>query len=330
MANTVSFIGSFRKKAHYEIVKSAVKLFKKNGIFVMSPKGTAVCDSVDDFVIFESDEKKYSPSEIQMITLDKIIRSDAVYVCDLDGYVGRTTCYEIGVCLSRRVPLYFMEKPNDLPISVPNDHILSLNAFLNIVINDKECPLLMSSSYDTVLKAMNRIWPKTIDESEEDSIKKSVVICGSMAFYGEMCKCQEILMSNGIDAVVPRDEGNIPANISEEEFRAFKKRVSNAYLKRIRDKSTGAILVYNAKKREKDNYIGANTFVEIAMAFAWNRRIYLYNGLYEPYQEELVAWDCECLNGNLDRIINDSKLKKEVKIEQYQQLSIFQLLDHEH
>ena len=321
MAKTVSFIGSFRKPDHFRIVKKAVSLFKKHGIKVLSPKGTNISGSIEDFVVFDTDEKTYSPSEIQMITLDRILKSEAVYVCNLNGYVGRTTSYEIGFCLSREVPLYFMENPVDLPIPVAEDHIINLETFLDVAMNNEETKMPFSSLCIAAQKSANRIWPTNSEDNETTIVKKSVVICGSMMFYNEMCECQRILHSHGINAIVPKDEDNIPANISEEEFRAFKKRVSSAYLKKIRDKNTGAILVYNATKKGIDNYIGANTFVEIAMAFAWNRMIYLFNGMYKPYEDELMAWDCKCLNGDMNTIINETTLKNEESVDEYQQLT---------
>lgn len=321
MAKTVSFIGSFRKPEHYEVVKKAVKLFKKKGIKVLSPKGSDISDAIEDFVIFETDEKNYSPGEIQMITLNKIIKSDAVYVCDLNGYVGRTTCYEIGFCLSREVPLYFMKKPIDLPVPVAEDHVIDLETFLEVAMNNDETPMSFTSLCAAAQKSVHRIWPTNSDDNDAAMVKKSIVICGSMMFYNEMCKCQKTLRCHGIDAIVPKDEDSIPDNISEEEFRIFKKRVSSAYLKKIRDKNTGAILVYNTTKKGIDNYIGANTFVEIAMAFAWNRMIYLYNDMYKPYEDELMAWDCKCLNGDLNIVINEMKLMNEDIVDKYQQLS---------
>lgn len=43
-----------------------------------------------------------------MITLDKIIRADMVYVYNPNGYVGKTTCYEIGFCFSKKSLYIFL------------------------------------------------------------------------------------------------------------------------------------------------------------------------------------------------------------------------------
>lgn len=91
----ISIIGSFRK--YYEEIKQIIILLNKNGLEVLSPKLSEITHSIEDFVLFASDDVKLTPSEIQTNTLNKILKSDIVYVYNPEGYVGRTTCYEIGV-----------------------------------------------------------------------------------------------------------------------------------------------------------------------------------------------------------------------------------------
>lgn len=303
MSYSVSVIGSFRKPDHYNVVKKAVLCFKQAGILVLSPKGSRVTRSVDDFVIFESDESALSPAEIQMITLDKIIHSDAVYVCNVNGYVGRTTCYEIGFCLSRGVPLYFLSNPIDLPIPVNQDRVLSIEEFCQTLLAGQAKRIDISGMNGVMLKAVTSIWPE-LSESKTNVLKQ-LMICGSMKFYNEMLECRNFLLSKGIEAIIPKDEGDLPSEMDEKAFMQFKKRVSSAYLKKIRDSSTKAILVFNKEKNGVKDYIGANTFVEIAMAFAWNRKIYVLNDIYEPFRDELLAWECKCLDGDLGILIHD-------------------------
>ena len=298
----VSIIGSFRKEDHYSVIKKAIKYFKKHGLIVLSPKGTRVKNSIDDFVIFESDDCLLSPEEIQMVTLDKIIHSNAVYVCNVGGYVGRTTCYEIGFCLSRSVPLYFYAPPNDLPIPVDQDHIKTIEEFCKLVLDGQPVTIRSDGMGQEMIRAMNSIWPGQSDNKYLIE-QKRLMICGSMRFYSEMKFCQEKLLKQGVEAIIPKDEGDLPDNLNEHSFLQFKRKVSNSYLKKIRDSSTAAILVFNEEKNGLKNYIGANTFVEIAMAFAWNRQIFLLNDIYEPFQDELLAWECKCLKGNLDILV---------------------------
>ena len=326
MAYTVSIIGSFRKEEHYRTIQKAVKYFKTAGLIVLSPKGSKICASIDDFVIFESDESALSPSEIQMITLDKIIHSNAVYVCNVDGYLGRTTCYEIGFCLSRGVPLYFYSIPVDLPIPVDHDHIVSIEDFCALTLEGRVERSKTRGMGPEMIRAMNSIWPELINTDNKVFIgQKRLMICGSMKFYEKMKLCQEFLIRQGIEVIIPKDEGDLPDNINERTFLQFKRKVSNLYLKKIRDSSTEAILVFNEEKNGIKNYIGANTFVEIAMAFAWNRQIYLLNDVFEPFRDELLSWGCKSLNGNLDILISDwyqGKSADEDKSD-FEQLSLF-------
>ena len=126
-----------------------------------------------------------------------------------------------------------------------------------------------------------------------------------MQFFDEMLECQKQLEKMGIEAIIPKEEDEIVKSYDEKQFIEFKKRVSRTYLKKIRDKDTAGVLIYNAEKRGIANYIGANTLVELAMAFSWNRKIYLFNDIYDSLKDELQAWDCICLKGKLEKLKED-------------------------
>ena len=139
-----------------------------------------------------------------------------------------------------------------------------------------------------------------------------------------MMDCQTLLKRHDIRAIIPKEEGTITEAYTDVAFREFKRKVSRAYLKKIREKDTEAVLIYNGEKHGQQNYIGANTLVEIAMAFTWNRKICLYNDIYEPLQDELLAWGCICLKGNMERLIDGLKATCEEKDKEYRQLSMFE------
>jgi hypothetical protein len=103
------------------------------------------------------------------------------------------------------------------------------------------------------------------------------------------------LTARGIAAVAPADErGHAGADPI-----ALKRTLSQRYFKLIRSRSTAAILVANYPTRGRRNYIGANTFAEIAVAFSAGKAIYLLNGVYPPLKDELAAWGAIALNGRL-------------------------------
>lgn len=306
----ISIIGSFRK--YYTQIKDIIDKFEKSGIEVLSPKSSEITHSVEDFVIFKSDDKRLLPSEIQTETLNRILKSDMVYVYDPDGYVGRTTCYEIGVIRTTTIPIFFLEKPKDLPIDVGDNEVMNCSELIYVLLND------LRFGYEN----SNKIF---IDKEKiKNSMKsKNIVICGSMTFYEKMLEVSEYLKYKGVPVVIPREENEEKNNLSQREFNEFKRKVSNQYLAKIRESSTYAILVLNQEKREIPNYIGANTLVEISMAFCWGRPIYLFNNFYTPLLDELVAWNAIELEGNLDILVENYKrdrysiAEKKIQEEQY-------------
>lgn len=132
---TVAIIGSF--KQHYSIILHHVSVFKSYGVHVTTPVGSKILEPNIPFVRFESDCHQYSDSMIQTITLRKIFNSDVVYVVAPNGYIGRTTCYEIGRIVQRKQPLYFSDKPFDIPIEFPLSHIVDSVALCETINSNK-------------------------------------------------------------------------------------------------------------------------------------------------------------------------------------------------
>lgn len=130
-------------------------------------------------------------------------------------------------------------------------------------------------------------------------IKKKIVICGSMRFVEQMGEWQQKLESQGYEVYVPilfdfhkvRDEdGDL------ERFEEIKRKETKNHFEKVNN--ADILLILNYDKDEKKNYIGGNTFAEIAYAIALNLchgkniEIYTINPLPEdsPYYEELSAW----------------------------------------
>ena len=139
---TVALRGSFQH--HYKDVCSAWLAFSEAEIKVTTPKGAPIIEHGIPFVRFSSDPKSWTDPEIQTLALHRIFRSDFVFVVAPSGYVGRTTCYEIGRVIQAKRPLYFSEYPNDLPINVPKEYVKSVNEIINLV---KESSFLPKPMY---------------------------------------------------------------------------------------------------------------------------------------------------------------------------------------
>jgi hypothetical protein len=117
MPTRVAIIGSFRRE-RYGGVLDVVRTFRDAGFEIASPSGAEIVAG-DEFVRFATDEEALSDPEVQSATLAKIFGADVVYVVAPAGYVGKTTCYEIGRIVQRRQPIYFSEHPVDLPVHIP-------------------------------------------------------------------------------------------------------------------------------------------------------------------------------------------------------------------
>ena len=125
-----------------------------------------------------------------------------------------------------------------------------------------------------------------------------IVISGSMQFLNEMKKCKELIEKKGFTVILPEEDNW--DKITPEQINNFKRIVSKRYFDIIADANTTALLVVNSDKKGVKNYIGANTFAEIAIAFYFEKKIYLLNDIYGPYSDELLAWNIIPLKGNLN------------------------------
>lgn len=142
---------------------------------------------------------------------------------------------------------------------------------------------------DDILR--NQITQLTDEEVSVDP-NKNVVLCGSMKFKNEIIKISERLKGLGYNVLLP-----------EECIRGEEKLIaSRAHFGRIVDPNNGIVLVVNATKNGIPNYIGPNTFAEIAFGFFHNKKVFLLNDIYHPYDDELLGWKVICLKGELNNI----------------------------
>lgn len=122
--------------------------------------------------------------------------------------------------------------------------------------------------------------------------KTVIVLCGSMKIKDEILKIKEKLEKKNYEVLLPIEcMQGLPKEIA-----------SRAHFNRIQDKKTDIVLIVNATKNGIENYIGPNSFAEIAFAFYFKKDIYLLNDIYEPYKDEIIGWKVIPLKGNLDNI----------------------------
>lgn len=121
---------------------------------------------------------------------------------------------------------------------------------------------------------------------------KKIVLCGSQKFIPKFFELEKKLKDMGYEVVVPKEFiVDMP-----------KKEASLLHFDEINKDDVDALLIVNETKNGQENYIGANGFAELAFGFYKQRKIYLLNDIYLPYEEELVAWEVIPLKGDLNKL----------------------------
>ncbi len=162
--------------------------------------------------------------------------------------------------------------------------------------------------------------------TKKREIKQQIVICGSMSSYNLFSQLASILKNEGFNVVIPDSDEEILIKFPNLNFDEHKRKASYNYLTKIKYLGTRAVLIVNPKKYDIDNYIGPNTFAEIAVAFAHSKKIYLLNSVPTIYEDELVAWNATSLNGNLDILKKDLHKIINKIVNCPKQLSLFDIM----
>ncbi|MBD3360567.1 hypothetical protein GF366_02070 [Candidatus Peregrinibacteria bacterium] len=133
-------------------------------------------------------------------------------------------------------------------------------------------------------------------------------IIGSMQFTEKMVEIRDKLKEMGHDTFITELHYDfIGKTIAEKE--QIKKDQMDGNIDTIREfwdlmQGADAVLVLNLEKNNIENYIGANTLMEIGFAHVLNQKIFFYNPMPDmPYcREELEAVHPIVINGDLDLI----------------------------
>lgn len=127
MGLTAVILGSYRK--HFDQISLARDRLIQSGIEVVLPVGEVVDDSAE-FVSLSSDEAGLTPGNIEAAAVDKALEASFVYFVCPDGYIGRTASYELGRLTQAGKQPYFSHMPSDLPVAIPKQAILSVDALI--------------------------------------------------------------------------------------------------------------------------------------------------------------------------------------------------------
>ena len=143
-----------------------------------------------------------------------------------------------------------------------------------------------------------------------------ITICLSIKFYQEMLDIKKRLEEMGHGVLVPPHEVpdengkmmpvmeyyKIRKEQDEDWIWQLKKQAMNDHFKKVNQ--ADAILVFNLDKNNVKNYIGANTLLEMGLAFWLNKPIFLFNPIPEElgYAEEIKGMQPVVICGDLGQI----------------------------
>ncbi|VVB80895.1 Uncharacterised protein [uncultured archaeon] len=144
-----------------------------------------------------------------------------------------------------------------------------------------------------------------------------LTLCGSIAFYDQMLEIKEKLEQQGHEVKLPpteiKDENGkmIPV---KEYYQKRKAEINNNSWVWIRMSEamknhlnkvewSDAILVTNFEKNNISGYIGANTLLEMGLAFHLDKKIFLLKHIPEiSYKEEILGMKPTVINEDLGKI----------------------------
>ncbi|MBI4087060.1 nucleoside 2-deoxyribosyltransferase [Candidatus Kaiserbacteria bacterium] len=134
----------------------------------------------------------------------------------------------------------------------------------------------------------------------------TITLCGSMKFNDRFLELQKELEALGHTVLMPTavpgvDYWEEDGTKRQEAKKAL--RLVEKHLDKINE--SDAILVANYTKDDTENYIGANSFLEMGYAKYKGKKIFVLNPLPDQryIRDELVSFEPIALNGDLSLIV---------------------------
>lgn len=144
-----------------------------------------------------------------------------------------------------------------------------------------------------------------------------ITICGSIAFYDKMLDIKAELEKLGHEVKIPpseaKDEDGSTLDVrdyyvkrkSETDPVSWiwkrKEEAMRAHFKKV--EWCDAVLILNYDKNNIKDYVGANTLLEMGLAFHLNKKIFLLNSIPEVnYKEELLGMMPKVIRNDLSKI----------------------------
>ena len=151
--------GSFGK--HFAEIQRVRELFTAAGIEVLAPKDLELINTQDGFALFE-DERGLDPRmvELQYLhNLRKLGENGFSFFVNPEGYIGRSTSYELGIAELTNVRCFFSDMPADHPAFVHQDSIWSAENLAHYIATNRELPPIVVQPNE---QAIHALWSRLI------------------------------------------------------------------------------------------------------------------------------------------------------------------------
>lgn len=133
-----------------------------------------------------------------------------------------------------------------------------------------------------------------------------ITLCGSIKFFDQITAIQKELENMRHEIFMPIFVDGVDYWAEDGSSRVEAKKGLNLIAKHEEKiDNSDAILVANYTKGDIENYIGANTFLEMGHAKYKGKKIFVLNPLPKQkyIEDELVSFEPIVINGDLSKIV---------------------------
>lgn len=148
-------------------------------------------------------------------------------------------------------------------------------------------------------------------------MKMKLTICGSIAFHDEMLRIKQQLEHLGHEVKLPpseiKDDSGKMIPVKEYYQKRKSETDNNSWIWDKKEEAMrlhfqkiewcDAVIILNYDKNNIKNYIGANTLLEMGLAFHLRKKIFLLNEIPEiSYKEEILGMKPIVINNDFSII----------------------------
>lgn len=176
--------GSFRK--HFDLIKKTHQLFTDAGIEVLAPRLSEIVSYEGGFALLEGEEQQ-DLRMVELIYLHHLKRlgeNGFSYFVNPEGYIGKSTSYELGIAQIANTRCFFLDEPDDHPVYVHKNAVWKPENLATFIKEHKQLP---EPNVKRNEKEIHRLW-------EDLMVPGSVVATGGIIEHDSTKREKEVLL----------------------------------------------------------------------------------------------------------------------------------------